>query len=313
MKRSLIFGLLAFLLLYALSYGLYLRLSSSLSVNAEKERNFKALFPRARLWFMGDSHPLQAVLADSIPGAFNWASSSESYVLTYFKISSLLAEGYRPDCIILPLEYHSLSAQGCALWLGHELDDIFWKSKTNPFDPAWIPEFNRWYFQAQMAPFAGQFYKTGQAWNPKRACISPAGFQKDTLDWSQNPDSLTHLQARIKSHFGKFDLLDSVQIRFLGRILQLAEDKGIKVWFVRYPLSEAYLKSVKALPRFSLLENSIEKIVSGQKPLDFRHIFRRKQDYFSDPDHLSEKGARVFYPILKEALLRSDSFGPPII
>lgn len=312
MKRSLTLGLVAFLLLYALSYGLYLLLTNSLSVNAEKERNFKALFPRARIWFMGDSHPLQAVLADSIPGAFNWASSSESYVLTYFKIRSLLGEGYRPDGIILPLEYHSFSAQACALWLGHELDDVFWKSKTDIRDPAWQPEFNRWYFQAQLAPFAGQFYKAGQIWTPKKAIISPAGFQKDTLNWAQNPDPLMLLQARVKSHFGKFEVLDSLQVRFLGRILQLAEDKGIRIWFVRYPLSEAYLKSVKVLPQYSILETTIQKAGSGNKVLDFRNIFREEQHYFSDPDHLSEIGARVFCPVLKQALQLSDSIASPL-
>lgn len=302
MKRSLLIGLLAFLFFYALSYALYVWLLKSLSVNMLKQENFTARYTRSGTWYMGDSHPLQAVLADSVPGAFNWASSSESYALTYFKIKDLLEKGYHPNRIVLPLEYHSFSAQGCALWLGHELDDVFWSSMADFNDPDWQSEFTRWYVQARLAPFAGQFYKLSRIGNRSHPEISNAGHQKSRDIFCQNPDSAGIAGARIKSHFGKFHVVDSTQIRFLNKILNLAAGRGIQVVLVRYPLSELYLKSVQSLPCSPLLERTIRAASSGYKVLDFRTVFRNQPAYFSDPDHLNDAGAARFTRILNKEI-----------
>jgi hypothetical protein len=302
MKRNLIIGFSLFLFLYCLCYGLYAIIQKKVSVNRQKEENFLQHFARSETWFLGDSHPLQAVLADSIPGAFNWASSSEYYLLSYFKIKALLKKGFRPKRLILPLEYHSFSAQGRTLWLGHELDDLFWKSKIDPEDLDGEPEYLRWYIQAQIAPFAGQFYKLSQIWNPKISEISKAGFQKDTGNWTENADSLSLLKARLNSHFGKFDLIDSVQILFLRKILNLAEKSGVEVIFIRYPLSKMYLESMKSISGIQDMEKTIHKNSLGHKVLDCRSLFENQQNYFSDPDHLNKKGALAFSLSLKKLI-----------
>jgi hypothetical protein len=292
--RKVFYFLLFFGILFFLSHLVYFRVYDKISVNRWKEQKYKDKKQKPKIWFMGDSHPLEAVDPGLIPGSFNWAASSENFLLIYFKIKYLLSLGEKPGLLVLPLEYHSFSAQGKALILNHELDDLYWRNKLETSHLGLNTEFLRWKIQAWLAPFAGQFYKLSILWKPSPIRLNRFGFQADPGQWISKPSAKHDLQSKLESHFKKYDILDSLQLFFLHQTLELAHRNGIQVMFIRYPISNAYLDALPQYPQIQKIEKVINQISKQWIVLDFREIYKTRQDYFADPDHLNAAGARDF-------------------
>jgi len=270
---------------------------------AEKELNFNGLSSKPKVWFMGDSHPLLAIDPEQIPESFNWASRSENYILCYYKIKYLLERGHKPTIIFLPAEIHSLSSQGKSLIVNHELDDSWWANKISPFEAdaaANGSDFRRWWLAANFASHAGQFYHLKFLAAQPQLGLTKLGFMPDSTDFSQNENAKEIINEKVKSHVGKFKLVDSLQIKYLNKTIQLLKESGIKLVLVKYPVSKPYFEAISERINPKLVDQEFVRLKDKVKILDFRNLYFGRPELFSDPDHLNQKGAEEFSQMFKE-------------
>ena len=269
----------------------------------QKETLFRNLHSEKQIWFMGDSHPMLAVNPGFIPDSYNWATRSENFLLTYFKIKFLLNQGFKPKHIYLGAELHSFSAQGKALILNHELDDGWWASKISPFEfkgnEYRIP-FLRWWLTANFASHAGQFYHLKFLFPKPEMGFSDNGFFSDSTVWNPEKDSFGLLTKKFKSHFGKYDLVDPVQLEFLNKIVDLTQKEGIKLSLIKYPVSKPYLHLAYSKTKSNQIDSIYQGFSGKIEVLDYRTYFLNSPEFFSDPDHLNNAGAKIFSLMLKK-------------
>jgi len=300
--------LMLFLLAHALSWILYVNILSAGSLQRQKMVLLE--MPKnksAKIWIMGDSHPMLGINPDFIPGSFNLASTSEYYFLTELKLKQLLSSGQKPEILILPFDPHSFSAQGNALLLGHELDDYFWSGILSPekISNKKLPsEYIRWWVGATFFPYAGQFFSLA-AWKKTSPFkLEENGFAPTEENFCSIGKQSMNFQAqvRFKAHFAGHNPHDSLQFSALESILFECSKNGIQVVFVSYPLSDDY----KNLAEISGMENQIQlayhKIKNPPVWLDYASLFKGKPEYFSDADHLNRNGAEILSRKIKTKL-----------
>jgi hypothetical protein len=291
--------LLLVLLAHSLSWILYVKIFSAGSLQRQKMTLMeKPGNKSAKIWIMGDSHPMLGLNPDFIPESFNLASTSEYYFLTELKLNQLLSKGQKPEILILPFDPHSFSAQGNALLLGHELDDYFWSGILSPekIRNKNLPSsYLRWWIGATFFPYAGQFFSLA-AWKKTRPFkLEENGFAPSEENFSAVGKQSTELQAKVRfnSHFSGHSPYDHLQFSSLKSILKECSKNRIQVVLVSYPLSDDYRNLVEMSGMEDQLQLTFQKIKKPPIRLNYASFFKDKSEYFSDADHLNKKGAAI--------------------
>ena len=88
--------------------------------------------------------------------------------------------------------------------------------------------------------------------------------------------------------------------------MKLCEEHHIKVTIIKMPLSSEYLDAVYQLKDMKQYYKRIETILSKyncyQGILDYQTIFTEHPEYFQNPDHLNDDGAKRLSVIIKRDL-----------
>lgn len=284
---------------------LYQKVIMGNTIQNQKERYFNQHPKKANVWVFGDSHPLLAFDPQWFPGSFNWAGTSENYVLNYFKIKDLISKGLKPDKIIISAEYHGLSTQGMALLKNHELDDSYWVYKISSRELAANQpngsDFYRWKISATGATYAGQFYNLISYLDRHETRISSQGYLASVEVFETSHEKGKVLFSKIKSHTS-YPMIDPIQIIYLKKIKNLCSREGISLVFVRYPIHPDYYRLLKEATNTRSIDSTYQTILNKEVVLDFRFRFDENLNYFSDPDHLNSNGAKVFTKILADTI-----------
>lgn len=293
-------GLVGFLL-WVVSWLVYTKILLGSTQQRQKASQFEST-RQADIWFLGDSHPLLAVNPAYIKSSFNWATRSEYYVLSYYKLQHLLGHYPKPKMVILPLEGHSFSAQGRWLWLQHELDDPFWAEIIKPGMDSLTrtKTFLSWWMQARFFPFAGQYFKWKLFFQPESMLDSGGYFSDSTLYCHRPMVNPAHERAR--AHYAKYSAFDVLQWNFLNKIRDLCRQQNIRLIFIRYPISDAYFKAAREWENKSTVDNIIRTGLPQEIVWDHRFFFKDRPCHFSDPDHLNTLGAKVYSSYLNRQL-----------
>jgi hypothetical protein len=297
MKALKSYGLLVLILLgHLVSVWLYSNVLTKNSLQRRKAQLFASQQTTPSVWIFGDSHPMMALDPQYLPGSFNFASTSENYFLNCIKLKGFLKDGKKPEILVLPAELHSFSAQGQSLLLGHEMDDVFWSRQIGP---SGIREENlpgtwlRWWISARFFPYAGQFYRFTGLWKSDTMQMSSQGFIGSGHRFSQNPDLETETRDRLKSHFGGYEILDSFQTHYLDKIAALCRKEQIQLVLVEFPVSRPYLEGSAGIPGIGTVDSVFNSLEKEIPVLKLRSRFENQPEYFSDPDHLNSKGAKI--------------------
>ena len=290
-------GLLCLLVVHISMVFFYQKVLMKNTSQQRKETLYDNLKTKPEILFMGDSHPLKDINPRYFPNAFNWGGSSENYILNYFKLKYLLKKGWKPKVIFLSTEMHSLSAQGQQLILNHELDDTYWRNKINPREIDAIvggTSYTRWWITANFAPYAGQFYHLKNLFSPTIENLSQTGYAPGNQVWEMEENRNEKLNALTKSHFGKYEIADSVQIVFLKKFKSLCAGENIRLVPIQYPVHFQYLQSAGKQINVTQMDSILSQSVKPNGMIKLRNLFDRHPVYFSDPDHLNTKGAQIF-------------------
>lgn len=240
---------------------------------------------------MGDSHServKQRHLGDAV---FNLAADSDSYGDIYLKLNYCIKKGVPLKKVILPCDFHAFSVYR---WennnkrktiLLSSYDDfkevfnvknplIFWKQK---YAETYLPMLNT--KNSKFVMLAGVFKLKG--------IINPEAKAEDIREWAALTDSdqLKSRQARLSKQFKEVyqqELLDG-----LVKIKTLCDKNGIDLIGLRFPLEPAYLKMIQ--------EKDLSKVHAAFESVNIPikdHVSLFKEDeWFSDQDHVSVKGA----------------------
>ena len=130
--RFLIFAAI-FLLINHWVTRAYVRFTRQPYVYEYTRKGFEAVQDETSFLVLGDSHPLHAINTSKIPGGYNFASSGESYILTYYKLRQYLeSSSLDMDVVILPISTHTFSGYRRSE-VGSQ-DPAFWAQYMNYFE-----------------------------------------------------------------------------------------------------------------------------------------------------------------------------------
>jgi len=306
--RNLFILSLLLAVLHLFFWWLYADVLSSNSLQRKKAALFKTESNmKSSIWIMGDSHPMMAINPAFIPGSFNQGATSEYYFLTLLKLKGMLKESAPPEMLVLPLDMHSFSAQGNALLLQHELDDVFWTRLIDPVEllqsglpSAWL----RWYLSARFFPYAGQYYRLLAFLKKEAYQVDSVGFVAAEEDFStlSKANRQHAAETRFGAHFEKYPPLDSLQMVAFSGIVSLCNSKNIRLVILSYPISDEYRRCAENQPKLKTVKSLTDSIKARHCHLDFSRFFSGKPEFFSDPDHLNRHGAAVLSRRLNAAL-----------
>lgn len=299
MKRWWI-SLFLLVLLHTASVLLYSNLLRQNSLNQQKQTLLDSAKAFPAFWALGDSHVLFGWNPENQPGMFNFATTSEYYALNLQRLHHLLQTRKKPQALILPFELHSFSPLGRKLWLGHEMDDVFWASI---YQPGLNPEerssstFRRWWIGARFFPYAGQFYQWTQVGKSPVYPLGPKGAVLTDEVYDGNPEAA---RKRARSHFPEGHQIDPLQVQSFFAILDLCRKEEIPVLLVQFPVHPAYRAEVPA--------QSVRFLDSLESTLPIRAVHARSildtcQNCFMDPDHLNRRGANALMRLIQKELL----------
>ncbi|MBW2266950.1 MAG: hypothetical protein JRH16_00140 [Deltaproteobacteria bacterium] len=265
-------------------------------------QQFESLREQVDIVALGDSHVKWGIEAEAIPGAFNFALPGESYVQSYYRLRSLLDdEGQVLRAVVLPADPHSLARHS-----DHQFRH-YYAAFVDPFELGRVDgEMLHRVIESlrgRLAPYAGQranllaYLETGRPPEVRwldEVPMHAGSLASDRLVTAFSPAGRrAKAQERMGYHFGQAPGLDPTLGYYLGKLLSLCAERGIRVLLVRFPLGDAYLE---ALPDPAASDAMIARMVDASENaelLDARRVFANRPQLFADVDHLNREGAAL--------------------
>jgi len=244
-----------------------------------------------RTLVVGDSHVQWGIRDELLDDARNTATASEAYVFSYFKLRRILDDNPNILRVLIGYSYHNLSSYYEDFVVGeHALSVVPRYVGLMParelgrmlfVNPRLITAPVRYLGQPRRHPYiGGEPEAFGDVGGPNRGLI----------------------ETRLRTQYfqeGRLREFSALNIEFLGRIVDLARERGIQLVALNTPLYEAYRSGVPTeyILKYGRLadELSLRVVDSGDLPLDTSH-------FLPDGDHLSDEGARLATAYLQETL-----------
>lgn len=311
MSRSFTYKLLVFsglaVLTCLLADGIFKSLVLSQSQLERKEKQFENKKGSVKILFMGDSHVQRGIDPSKFEAAFNYSSNGESYLQTYFKLKKALEEGVPMlEWVMLPLDGHSLSS----FRTDRVVDEAYWSKFIPMFSLAREDNSWSWLRKGLVGRFASFTGKSESLLDFARGNIGADrtelinGFAPGNGSIANQKDWKSKTKKRSDAYFNGQTLIDPILIDYLLKTYNMCSNRGIRVAFIRYPVSKEF-KEHRAYPSISKLESELKKagLESRINALDYETIFSNEELYFLDGDHLNSEGAsRLSQQIAKDIL-----------
>lgn len=281
---------------------------------ATAHREFVSMEDQVWLVFLGDSHTQKGAKAGDIPGAYNLASSSESYPFTYYIMKYYLEEkDFQPDIAVLEIDPHS--------FMSTRMNEVQWR------DPAfWSIYVNYLEIDRNTEPFAdllptifkAKFSLLG-SWSVTLEKLWPVEFleaeplefgfvplEEDMSDQTPRRFERNGLQ-RALGHYSEGEYPDETLEYYFLRLIDLLQAHDVDVVLVWYPAIEPYYAAMEQYVSSEAHISVVEDMLGDRQVdliLDYHDLFFGQPEYFADPDHLNVWGAEIFTQTLIEDLAK---------
>jgi len=262
----------------------------------------------------GDSHARSAVVPSIIGDCFNYASGGESYLHTYYKITSIISEPeFSANIFLLPLEEVSFASVRNTYKTGNY---YHWRNHINYLQVAFaeqditvLSHFVRAYFMSYVKNMSGVVQATQIQFGLQDIVNQNQGHYTSDNNYSlmEQADRVENINSTLSLYDG-CDFADRKLIGYLDSILYLCDKNEIDVIFINYPVTDSYYNSVISLTPDELLD-SVSLIASTHPSvlgfLDYSRTLSLINDsLFYDSNHLNSIGAYIFSTKLKEDIYR---------
>lgn len=310
LKRLAIFGIVVATCVVAINWAYIHFVFSKEQIYRQHQQynEFIATLPSRTISyaFFGDSHTRNAIDPRMIPGAFNFGTSAENYIETYYQLRRILAvDRVTIQTAVFELDPHTFST--LLTDEGRAFDDLYfyWQS-IPPRELMRIRNLSplgllRAYITEVLFPSFGRGEDLlGAFIVPPKLTEIYFGWTRDTEDFSTM--DMEALAARAASkHFGGQERISPLAFEYFLKTIAMARERGIRIVFLRYPLSGPYVAAVDTTyggsrEYYATIFTEIRRVLGdrGYDVRDYSGLFFDHPDYFSNPDHLNERGARAF-------------------
>jgi len=253
--------------------------------------------------FMGDSHTKDGINPDYIPQSFNFSTTKQSYIQTYYTLKSLLESHSRTDSlqmIFLPCDlttfgsYRLRNFDPSFYWdryldfweVGQTLDDrprFLWKqleASTMSYlnNGSYIIEYVgwRWFGGGKVKPQLN-------------------GHTPQPGDFSLISDQDSFSRDRVQRLFGEGQLVDPHLADYFARTVELCHAHDLPVVLLNFPLVRAYELAIKEYyPDWQEQMQTVEHIVNTPGVILLTELTNDMSEtprWFHDPGHLNSGGA----------------------
>ncbi len=265
------------------------------------DHQFHQLTEDLEYLILGDSHAQDGLNPGVLPNGFNFASSGENWVQTYYKLNHILKDtNTKFRTLVLPFDLHSFSS-----FRSGRFEDLYYWSQYIEFIELGemtgerykhLPEI----IEGRYFPYFGQgrsFLRlfAGLGKKDTRPLIKGyIGFDEEgkIVPRTRSPEA----KKRARRHFKGADPVSENLAVFFKRILKLCNDRGINVVLVKFPVTREYYSAVGELIQIDEVDKEVSRLVppgSNTRILDFRRLFFDQQELLADVDHLNPKGAEI--------------------
>ncbi len=268
---------------------------------SRKDQAFAAMEETPTYLLLGGSHINNSINPVFFKNSFNYGSGNENYAQTYSRLKHILEKQHRiPEYVLVNIDPSSFSAFRSERFKY----DAYWIRYMDYFELARIkdnPDYYMKWFTAKFISYAGNYRYLGKLFRLRRrkpGVVGWTGFVPRTEHFEVFPDKIASARERAELYLGDGNYFDKDMALYFQRILDLTRESGVQVILVCSPLPDVYLE---ALEEIFPLEDLYARVDSMLVPYDhveviteFQRKYETKYEYFSNPDHLSFKGANRY-------------------
>ena len=303
--------LVGFLIINQIFNSLYYNRIESYMDNERKLKEFVHFDGKLKYLFLGSSHSQNAIDPSIIGNSYNFASSLESCLQTYYKLKATVEDLKKePEYVIIPVDLSTFSQFRVNRFrnessLLHFSD--YWELYRITGEFEYIAQYinTKFFLYSGKVKFLRRFFKTRRAYFLKNPRLGFKDQQGNLLeDFPNGPDAECKRKANL--YFNEGTYWNKYAVIYFEKILNYCKANNIKFVGIKMPLSENYIKECSrffSIEEFNMRVDSLFKpYKSNASLIDLRHEFRDHQDYFWNPDHIGASGAVVLSPLIKAKL-----------
>jgi hypothetical protein len=263
---------------------------------------------------LGDSHTMYNMNINS-PEYFNFGISSEPVPIWYFKLKWLIKNNPKLKSVLLQADYHIFS--DCRTKDVEYLTKQYVKYIDEKVDnnlgnyplPGYSGKITFYSMQINYSKIVLKSFFNYIVGSFKKPDILDNGsFVKESGNspFLSKQEKIEKAKIRFENHFSCGSAINQGLVDYYEKIIKLANDNNIKIFLVRYPLSEEYIALAGNMEtEFSdLLGYFSEKYKISI--LDYKNEFCGIDNAFESPDHLSGQFAEKLGDIVFNDMKKND-------
>ena len=276
-------------LLFLISYQINKALMNS---------DIATLNKNANTLIIGDSHTVFSCDPEYIENSVNVSQVAEPYIVTYFKLKTLLAQNPQIKKVVLGFSYHNFSAFNDkkfedAAFAGNIWDQYYPLLSLKTVEPLEINKkvyFTR-FIRHCMLPNAD--YVLNKVKNTGRTYPYIGNYR--TSDTSHIGE--VSVDSIISRHYydqGSVLGISATSVDYFEKMMTLTQEKGVTLYLVCTPLHPDYIAKVPENIQFVF--DSLAREAAQHKHVTFIDLSKDVQNdnLFTDYDHLNTLGAQPF-------------------
>lgn len=246
-----------------------------------------------KILIAGDSYSVVSLNPSLFDSAKNISQGAEPYFITYWKLKKILSVKPPVHTILLSFSFHNISG-----FNDKKLIDPIWSSEM--FKRSYpIEEFETLKgIEIDKQEYCRVLLKQ-MCLYPKKNHISYIG---EYLNISRTLSQDFHTSIKRQYYYNNKNAgISTVSIDFLKSIIKLIEEHQIEIVLVSSPLHKEYMKRIPSNFKKAFFDLKTELTNSGIAVLDYGQATFQDR-YFSNSDHLNEKGADRFTKMIIDRL-----------
>ncbi len=314
MKKGIFFIIIFLLIVLLLNHFYILMSQDKLIYRKEFEwQQYKKNLPANALSyaFFGDSHTANDVNPEYINNSFNFATYSEDYIETYYKIKKLLEkDNVKINSVVLEIDMHTFSDRirtEEALF-----SEVRYYNEFISLDEMSKLKGNKSKISLLLGkylPFLGNGKELISLTIKKGISPLKLGWVKLDSNWSLELNKEVTASRRYNDMYrAPGNLLTPGSVNYFLEILKLCEKNDIQIILIKYPVTKEYYDelakhNISREQHYYALFNEIDRITKNYAVLDYYNCFFQQPEYFGDVDHLNYVGSEVLSKKINKDLM----------
>ena len=303
LKNKIILFAISFMIVHTLLYLLFVLLmnkNNELVKNFNNYKNIKAL----KTLILGDSHVARSIDESKLDSTVSLAYFGENNKMNYYKLNYCLNNRYaKPQYVVLPCDIVTYT-EG---YHYYRTNKNFYYSII-PFQEVKNLNKNKLiayydYLKIKLIPYSEWQYALNRM-NVNRQKKSTQNFSNISKN-EQERDAAHFIQDELLIGGNKANFYSESALIYLNKTIKLCKDNGIKLIFVKFPLTQTLFNEIKFNVDSTFINYRPAETIITQNAipiLNFEYLYLNNPELFFDSHHLNMNGKNEFTSVLKQKL-----------